>query len=164
MQAEFLNSLLIQCKSFGIHSAVDTSGYTSVYILNQVAPNADIFLFHLKLMNDDDHQKYTGVSNQIILKNLLELDQLGKKIVIRIPIVPEITDTNENLFAIRGFISHLNNVIEVNLLPYHRAGEGKYEKYGKENKMNNTKSPELINLENIKQFFSELKCKVKIGG
>jgi pyruvate formate lyase activating enzyme len=164
MQAEFLNSLLIQCKSFGIQSAVDTSGYTSEYTLNQVAPNADLFLFDLKLMNDDDHQKYTGVSNQIILKNLLELDQLGKKIVIRIPIVPEITDTNENLFAIRGFISHLNNVIEVNLLPYHRAGEGKYEKYGKENKMNNTKSPELVNLENIKQFFSELKCNVKIGG
>ena len=164
MQADFLTVLLKECKSVGIHSAVDTSGYTSEDTLYQVAPNVDLFLFDLKLMNDDDHQKYTGVSNQIILKNLLELDQLGKKIVIRIPIVPGITDINENLFAIRGFISHLNNVIEVNLLSYHRAGEGKYIKYGKENKMNNTKSPELVNLENIRQFFSQIKCKVKIGG
>jgi pyruvate formate lyase activating enzyme len=115
-------------------------------------------------MNDDIHQKYTGVSNQIILKNLIELDQLGKKIIIRIPIVPEITDTNENLFAIRGFISYLNNVIEVNLLPYHRAGEGKYIKYGRESKMGDTVSPERKNLENIRDFFSESKYKVKIGG
>jgi len=164
MQSEFLTVLLKECKSLGIHSAVDTSGFTSEDTLNQVAPNVDLFLYDIKLMNDDVHQKYTGVSNQIILKNLIELDQLGKKIIIRIPIVPEITDTNENLFAIRGFISSLNNVMEINLLPYHRAGEGKYQKYGKENRMNDTVTSDVKNLENIKQFFSELKCKVKIGG
>jgi pyruvate formate lyase activating enzyme len=164
MQPEFLNLLLKECKSIVIHSAVDTSGFTSEDTLKQIAPNVDLFLYDLKLMNDDVHQKYTGVSNQIILKNLIELDQLGKKIIIRIPIVPEITDTNENLFAIRGFISYLNNVIEVNLLPYHRAGEGKYKKYGKENKMGDTVSPERKNLENIREFFSELKYKIKIGG
>lgn len=164
MQSEFLTVLLKECKSLGIHSAVDTSGFTSEDILNQVAPNVDLFLFDLKLMNDDVHQKYTGVSNQIILKNLIELDQLGKKIIVRIPIVPEITDTNENLFAIRGFISYLSNVIEVDLLPYHRAGEGKYIKYERENKMGDTLSPERKNLENIRDFFSESKYKVKIGG
>jgi len=164
MQSEFLSVLLKECKSLGIHSAVDTSGFTSEDTLNQVVPNVDLFLYDIKLMNDDVHQKYTGVSNQIILKNLIELDQLGKKIIIRIPIVPEITDTNENLFAIRGFISSLNNVMEINLLPYHRAGEGKYQKYGKENRMNDTVTSDIKNLENIKQFFSELKCKVKIGG
>lgn len=164
MQSEFLTILLKECKSLGIHSVVDTSGYTSEESLNQIAPNVDLFLYDLKLMNDDVHQKYTGVSNQIILKNLIELNRLAKKLIIRIPIVPEITDTNENLFAIRGFISYLNNIIEVNLLPYHRAGERKYKKYGKENRMGDTMSPERKNLENIREFFSELKYKVKIGG
>jgi pyruvate formate lyase activating enzyme len=164
MQHEFLIRLLNECKIAGIHSAIDTSGYTASEIITEVAPYADLFLYDLKLMNDDEHQKYTGVSNQVILKNLIELDQLGKKIIIRIPIVPEITDTNENLFAIRGFISYLNNIIEVNLLPYHRAGEGKYIKYGRENKMGDTVSPERKNLENIRIFFSESKYKVKIGG
>jgi pyruvate formate lyase activating enzyme len=164
MQPEFLIELLKECKSTGIHSAIDTSGYASSEIINDVAPYADLFLYDLKLVNDDDHQHYTGVSNQIILKNLIELDQLGKKIIIRIPIVPELTDTNENLFAIRGFISDLNNIIEVDLLPYHRAGEGKYKKYGKENKMGGTESPDIKNLRNIRQFFSELNYKVKIGG
>ncbi len=153
MQHEFLIESLKECNALGIHSAVDTSGYTSEGVIDRVSSYADLFLFDLKLMNDDVHQKYTGVSNQIILKNLIELDQLGKKIIIRIPIVPEITDTNENLFAIRGFISYLNNVIEVNLLPYHRAGEGKYIKYGRENKMGDTISPERKNLENIRDIF-----------
>lgn len=164
MQAEFLTELLKECKTVGIHSVVDTSGYAAEDSLNRVALNADLFLFDLKLMNDDEHQKYTGVSNQLILKNLNELDQIGKKIIIRIPIVPEITDTNENLFAIRGFISDLSNIYAVNLLPYHRAGEGKYIKYGRENKMADKESPDINNLENIRQFFSELKCKVNIGG
>jgi len=164
MQPEFLSELLKACKEKGIHTSVDTSGYASTEIINKVADHADLFLYDLKLMNDEDHQKYTGVSNQIILRNLIELDRLGKKIIIRIPVVPKLTDLNENLFAIRGFISYLNNIVEVNLLPYHRAGEGKYEKYGRENKMNDTPSPEINNMENILQIFNESKLKVKIGG
>lgn len=164
IQPEFLKEMLEECQSNGIHTAVDTSGFASTDLIADIAQATDLFLYDIKLMNDDKHKKYTGVSNQIILKNLIELDQLGKKIIIRIPVVPEITDTNENLFAIRGFISHLNNLIEVNFLPYHRAGEGKYAKYGKENKMTDIKSPENKHLENIKLFFSELNCKVKIGG
>jgi pyruvate formate lyase activating enzyme len=164
MQPDFLYEILKECKDEGIRTAVDTSGYTSLEVINKVAEKTDLFLYDLKLMRDDLHTKYTGVSNQLILKNLIELDHQDKKINIRIPIVPELTDTNENLFAIRGFISDLNNIIEVNLLPYHRAGEGKYQKYGKENKMSDTLTFDIKNLENIKQFFSELKCKVKIGG
>jgi pyruvate formate lyase activating enzyme len=164
MQPRFLAELLKECRTNGVHTSVDTSGYASTDILNKIADNTDLFLYDLKLMSDDDHQNFTGVSNQVILKNLNELNQLGKKVIIRIPIVPELTDTNENLMAIRGFVSYLNNVIEVNLLPYHRAGEGKYTKYGKENKMIETESPTSKSMENIQQIFNDLKCKVKIGG
>jgi pyruvate formate lyase activating enzyme len=164
MQPDFLVNLLNECNTSGIHTTIDTSGFAPSEILKETAINADLFLFDLKLMNDDLHQKYTGVSNQLILKNLIELDQLNKKIIIRIPIVPDLTDTNENLFAIRGFISYLKNVSEVNFLPYHRAGEGKYLKYHKENKMDKTDSPASTSLDNIKLFFNELNCKVKIGG
>ena len=164
MQPEFLKEMLEECQANGIHTVVDTSGFASTDIITEIAQSTDLFLYDIKLMNDGKHQEYTGVSNQTILKNLIELDQLGKKIIIRIPIVPELTDTNENLFAIRGFISYLNNVVEVNLLPYHRAGGGKYTKYGRENKMGDTVSPERKNLENIRDFFIESKYKVKIGG
>jgi pyruvate formate lyase activating enzyme len=164
MQPEFLFESLKETKSNGIHTVVDTCGYASSEIIHEIAPFADLFLYDLKIMNEDDHEKYTGVSNQLILKNLIELDHLGKKIIIRFPVVPDITDTEENLLAIRGFISYLNNLTEIDLLPFHRAGEGKYSKYGKENKMGSIESPDSTNLENIKQIFSELNCKVKIGG
>ena len=164
MQPLFLVELLKECRTMGVHTSVDTSGYVTTDIINKIADNTDLFLYDLKLMSDDDHQKFTGVSNQIILKNLYELNQLGKKIIIRIPIVPELTDTNENLLAIRGFVSCLSNVIEIDLLPYHRAGEGKYVKYGKENRMVKTESPSPNSMENIQQIFNDLKCKVKIGG
>ena len=164
MQPEFLANSLAEIKSIGIHSVVDTCGYASLEIINEIAPLVDLFLYDLKLINDSEHEKYTGVSNQLILKNLTIIDQLGKKIIIRIPIVPDVTNTNENLFALRGFISYLSNVIEINLLPYHRAGEGKYAKYDKENKMGQVESPESTSMENIKLFFGELNCKVKIGG
>ena len=164
MQPNFLIECLKECKNQNIHTIVDTSGYSSLEIIQKVAEHTDMFLYDLKLMNDEEHQNYTGVSNQDILRNLTEIDQLGKKIIIRIPIVPELTDLRENIFAIRGFISYLNNLFEVNLLPYHRAGEGKYERYKVENKMSSTQSPDSEYLENIKQFFSELKCRVKIGG
>jgi pyruvate formate lyase activating enzyme len=164
MQPDFLIECLKECKNQDIHTIVDTSGYSSLEIINRVSEHTDMFLYDLKLMNDEDHQKYIGVSNQDILRNLTEINQLGKKIIIRIPIVPDITDAKENLFAIRGFISYLSNLIEVNLLPYNRIGEGKYKKYGKENKMNDTHSPGTKSLEEVKQLFSGLKCRVKIGG
>lgn len=164
MQPEFLKEALVECKANGIHTAIDTSGFASTEIIADIAQSTDLFLYDIKLMSEDEHQNYTGVSNQRILKNLIEVDKLGKKIIIRIPIVPELTDTNENLYAIRGFISCLQNIIEIDLLPYHRIGEGKYKKYGRENKMNDTASPEINNLEKIRQFFNESKLKVKIGG
>jgi pyruvate formate lyase activating enzyme len=164
MQPEFLIESLKECKSIGIHSVIDTCGYASPEVINEVAPYADLILYDLKLMNDEDHEQYTGVSNQLILKNLVNLDQLGKKIIIRFPIVPDITDTKDNLLAIRGFISYLNNLTEINLLPFHRAGEGKYARYGKEDKMVDVESPDSTDLEKIILFFNELKCKVKIGG
>ena len=87
------------------------------------------------MMDDELHQKYTGVSNKRIHNNLKTIDDAGKNIFIRIPVVPGITDSEENLFATRDFISTLNNISEIDLLPYHRAGEGKYKKFSKENKL-----------------------------
>jgi pyruvate formate lyase activating enzyme len=164
MQPDFLKELLISCKDNGIHTAVDTSGFTSVEILQKIIDLADLFLFDLKMMDDELHQKYTGVSNKIIHQNLKTIDAAEKKIFIRIPVVPGTTDSKENLFAARDLISTLSNVLEIDLLPYHRAGEGKYKKFSKENKLDSIVIPQNGYMEKIKKIFSELNCKVKIGG
>jgi len=164
MQLDFLQELLTICNEYGIHTALDTSGYSSKDALQKIINFPDLFLFDLKMMNDELHQKYTGVSNKRIHQNLKTIDDAGKNIFIRIPVVPETTDSKENLIATRELISTLNNVLEIALLPYHRAGEGKYKKFTKENKLTNILIPENGYMERIKKYFIELNCKVKIGG
>jgi pyruvate formate lyase activating enzyme len=164
MQPDFLQVLLTICNESRIHTVVDTSGYSSKDALQKLIDLPDLFLFDLKMMNDELHTKYTGVSNKRIHQNLKTIDDAGKDIFIRIPVVPGITDSIENLIATRELISTLNNVLEIDLLPYHRAGEGKYKKFSKENKLDSIVIPENGNLERIKKIFSELNCKVKIGG
>ena len=164
LQPNFLKELLTICDKSGIHTAIDTSGYSTKDTIQKIVNLPDLFLFDLKMMDDELHQKYTGVSNKIIHQNLKIIDEAGNKIFIRIPVVPGITDSKENLTATREFISTLNNVLEIDLLPYHRAGEGKYKKFNKESKLDSIVIPENGYMEEIKKIFSELNCKVKIGG
>ncbi|MBT8387920.1 MAG: glycyl-radical enzyme activating protein [Ignavibacteria bacterium] len=164
MQPDFLKELLTYCKSSEINSSVDTSGYSVEDSLKKILDLPDNFLFDLKMIDDELHQKYTGVSNKQIHKNLKTIDDAGKNILIRIPVVPGITDSEENFFATRDFISTLNNISEIDILPYHRTGEGKYNKFSKENKLDKVKIPKNGYLEEIKKIFNELNCKVKIGG
>ena len=164
MQPDFLLSLLMKCKESGLHTAVDTSGYAPTGIFETISSYTDLFLYDLKMMNDELHQKYTGVSNKLIQKNLKWLDDKQKNICIRIPIVPGITDTKENISETIKFISTLKNISEINLLPYHKAGEGKYSRFNKENKLPLIKTPENRYMEKVVEQFKKLPNKIKIGG
>lgn len=164
MQPDFLLSLLKECKENGFHTAVDTSGYAPTRIFEKIIDETDLFLYDLKLMNDELHQKYTGVSNKLIQTNLKWLDENQKNICVRIPVVPGITDTKENISATINFLSTLQNISEINLLPYHKAGEGKYSRFKKENKLPVMKSPENNYIEKVMNQFKILPQKIKIGG
>lgn len=125
-QVGFLKSMLQTCKAAGIHTAVDTSGYTSWKNLAAVLDDTDLFLYDLKLMDDERHQEFTGVSNRLILENLEHLAQSGAAIWIRYPLVPGINDQPENIDALIDFIKPLAGVQQINLLPYHNAAGQKY--------------------------------------
>jgi pyruvate formate lyase activating enzyme len=86
----------------------------------------------LKLMDEVRHRRYTGVSNGRILENLKELAFRGVPVIIRVPVVPGINDSKENIREIGRFISALPNIRELELLPYHAAGVGKYQRLGME--------------------------------
>lgn len=164
MQLEFLYSLLHECKKQHIHTALDTSGYSSLEDLKKINNFIDLYLYDLKIMEDQNHIKYTGVSNKQIIKNLKYLSQNGKQTLIRIPIIPEITDTAINITQLGEFISSLNNVKRVNLLPYHRIGKNKYDKLKMEYKMKDIQSPTNEKMEEIKNDFENFGFQVKIGG
>ena len=164
MQPDFLSALLKECEEAGLYTTVDTSGYAPTRIFEKIIDHTDLFLFDLKLMNDELHQQYTGVSNKLIHTNLKWLDVNNQNICIRIPVVPGITDSQENIMETVNFLMKLENIFEINLLPYHRAGEGKYSRFKKEKKLPQITTPGNGYMEKVVNQFKKLPHKIKIGG
>ena len=124
-QADFCAELLKCLKGHGIHTAVDTCGFVSRESLDKVIPYTDVFLYDVKAYDEDVHIKCTGQSNQIILKNLLYLESLGKDIEIRIPYVSNYND--DQIEKIAYFLAPLQNITKIRILPYHNYAGSKYE-------------------------------------
>ncbi|MEJ2705914.1 MAG: glycyl-radical enzyme activating protein [Sedimentisphaerales bacterium] len=92
MQPQFLLALLSRCRARDIHTAVDTTCYAELEIVREIAPFTDLFLCDIKHMDAAVHKRFTGVDNDRILYNIKELSEAGKKVIIRIPLVPGFND------------------------------------------------------------------------
>lgn len=130
LQHEFAKELLTAAKENGIHTCMETSGYTTEEKIREIIPLVDLFLFDYKLTDDTLHKKYIGVSNERILKNLKIIDEAGGKTVLRCPIIPGINDTDDHFREIAEVANGLKNLVEINLEPYHSLGEDKYRNLG----------------------------------
>ena len=131
LQADFCAELLKGLKSHGVHTAVDTCGQVTKVALEKVLPYTDVFLYDVKAFDSGAHKRCTGQGNERILENLVWLSERGAAIEIRIPLVP---DFNENeMEGIGGFLSRLNGITKVRLLPYHNFAGSKYVGLGREN-------------------------------
>ncbi|MGI6357442.1 MAG: glycyl-radical enzyme activating protein [Bacillota bacterium] len=124
-QPDFLAALLQDAKRYRWHTAVDTSGYAPWSVLEPLLPLVDLWLYDLKLMDDQAHQRLIGVSNQLILDNLRCLVDAGSKVEVRMPLVPGINDDDENLSQLEAFLRPLA-ISGLKLLPYHSYGTEKY--------------------------------------
>ena len=164
MQSIFLGEILDACKEEDIHTAVDTSGLVSTDTFDTLIDKPNLFLYDLKIIDNVLHQKYTGVSNALILKNLKTLNDQQKDVIIRIPLIPEITDTNQNIDDILKLLSQLPNIKTVNLLPYHSIAESKYNKYNIPYKMKGTKLLSENKVNKIKNLFISAGFEASIGG
>jgi pyruvate formate lyase activating enzyme len=125
-QPDFLAELFKRCQDAYIHTCLDTSGYANADAWEKILPYTNLILFDLKLMDPSAHKRVTGKSNRKILQSLELVDKSGVSIIIRIPIITGINDSEENITGIAQYIKQFDNIKEVNLLPYHRFGEGKY--------------------------------------
>jgi pyruvate formate lyase activating enzyme len=125
-QPAFLKTMLEMCRRKEIHTAVDTTGFGKLEDLLEVSASTDLFLYDLKLIDESEHRRFTGVSNKTILENLRVLSRRHSNIIIRIPIIPGVNDSEENLRRTGEFLSGFGGVREVNLLPYHKTGVEKY--------------------------------------
>jgi len=165
VQAGFLTELLKACRARRIHTAIETSGYAPSGVFREVLELVDLLLYDIKLVDDAAHVKYTGVSNKPILANLLYANATGKPIIIRIPVIPTITDTDENLKSVIDLLSSLNlkTILRVDLLPYHDVRE-KYERLDLEYKMPPGLKASTDRLNLIKEEIEKTGLKVTVGG
>lgn len=133
LQADFVSECARLCKEKGVPTVtIDTAGNVAWEAFEKVLPYTDYFLYDVKAYSETCHIKGTGYSNKRILENLDKLDKFGKKIYIRIPLIPTINDSMEEMEQIAKFISTLQNVVEVRVLPYHTFGREKYVTLGYE--------------------------------
>ena len=114
-----------------IHTALQTSGYAKPEVFSSMLPHLDYVLYDLKLMDEEKHRFFTGVSNQWILQNYEQLTASGVPFITRIPLIPGVNDTEENLSETAAYI-HSLGVKQVELLPYNTAAGAKYPAAGKE--------------------------------
>jgi len=109
-----------------LHVVLDTCGYGPKQDFLHLLTRSNLVFFDLKLIDSDAHLHYTGCDNDLILSNLQLLGESGKPFIIRVPLVPGVTDTDENLGGIVKTVQKMPGLVEVNLLPYNRAAGSKY--------------------------------------
>ncbi len=141
-QFEFTLALLEEAKRRGLHTCVETSGFAPFDRLERIMPFVDLFLYDYKETDPARHQEYTGVPREIIIDNLIRLDQLGAKSILRCPIIPGLNARDDHFAGIADMANQLHNILEVNLMPYHPLGKSKSERIGKPAAMEDGAFPE----------------------
>lgn len=124
LQTKFLIAFFRRCKEHGIHTALETCGHVAWKRLVGVLPFCDLVLFDVKAIDPARHRRLTGHENSQILDNLRRLVADGIQIIPRVPLIPALTTTPQNLDDIALFLQSLG-LTAVHLLPYHRLGEDK---------------------------------------
>jgi pyruvate formate lyase activating enzyme len=161
-QPEFLKKLLVECKRKGIHTTIDTGGLGNPRIVEEIQELVDLWLFDLKHMDSKTHYEVIGVPNDGILKNLRSLS--GRKVWIRIPLIPGFNDGLDNIKASAEFMKK-HGFNEVNILPYHRAGSEKSSKLlSCKGTTKIYEPPTEEKIMEISELFGSYGIQVKIGG
>jgi pyruvate formate lyase activating enzyme len=141
LQGEFCFELLKALKQEHIHTAVDTCGFVNWNTFEKILPVTDMFLFDLKHSNSTEHKKLTGQRNEIILENLERLSQHGACVEVRMPLIPEANDSEQNICASASLLEKLN-IESVKLLPFHAMAKNKYSAIGMQHTMSQENPPE----------------------
>jgi pyruvate formate lyase activating enzyme len=163
-QPEFLLNVLRECRSRAIHTAIDTSGNTTERLIRQAADLTDLFLYDLKLIDEKEHKKYTGISNKQILRNLKLLSELKSNVNIRIPVIPGINDNPSQVESLIDFITKLNGINNIDLLPYHHFARSKYMRFSRNDRSDGIAGPAESQLRNLKKQFEKAGFNVRTGG
>jgi pyruvate formate lyase activating enzyme len=163
-QPEFLKALLAACRGAGLHTAVDTCGFSPRERLLGLASLVDLLLFDVKLVDDARHLSLTGLPATPILDNLRALAAVHANVWIRVPVVPGLTDAEGDVAATAALVAGLPGVRKVSLLPYHRTGVQKARRLGRDDPLGTLAPPPPERLSTLAALFRERGLPVEIGG
>ncbi|MCM2284255.1 MAG: glycyl-radical enzyme activating protein [Desulfobacula sp.] len=161
---DLLFRLLDQCREGEIHTCVDTSGCADAKFLSGLAEKADLILYDIKLMDAKAHETLIGKPVFPVLDNLRRLSDQKANVWMRFPFIPGMTDTKANIKAVMCFLEKDTVFRKIHILPFHKAGEGKYEALKFKNPMKEIKPPSPERVAEVKAEFESRGFQVIIGG
>lgn len=161
LQPEFVREIFRRCQELGIHTALDTSGFPDFNASIPVLDYVDLVLLDIKSFNPEIYHNVTSVSIEPTLRFARHLNEIKKPTWIRFVLVPNLTDDPENVEGLAKFVSTLDCVEKVEVLPFHKMGEYKWEQMGYEYKLKNTESPTLEQVEWVMNTFRKYGVKVQ---
>ncbi|MGY6529803.1 MAG: pyruvate formate-lyase-activating protein [Cyanobacterium sp.] len=153
MQPEFVQAIFEECHKIGIHTTLDTSGYVTLNAAKPVLEHTDLVLLDIKSYNPDTYRTVTSVSLEPTLNFAKYLAEINKPTWIRFVLVPGLTDSEDNVLGLAKFVSQLKNVEKVEILPFHKMGEYKWEQLGFDYKLKNTEPPTPELMEKVTKIF-----------
>jgi pyruvate formate lyase activating enzyme len=131
VQLGFAEALLRGAKERGLHTALDTCGHVPGEYYERVLPYVDLVLYDVKMVDEEMHRRATGQGTELILGNLRRVTRDGTEVMVRVPVVPGVNADVQSMVAIARFLATLEGPPPVELLRYHRLGEGKYASLGR---------------------------------
>ncbi len=164
IQPEFFAATLQICKERDIHTVLDTCLHAPWQVIEPLCRDIDLMLVDLKHMDPVEHERITGVSNQLIIENLRRLASLAQPIIIRVPVVPGLNDDEANLAATGEFVASLSGVGRVDLLPHHEAARGKVARLERRCDLLQVDAPSRGRMAELAQKLQGYGLDVRIGG
>ncbi len=166
MDLDYLLAVAKELRRQDVSLTIDTCGYVPYEKFQALLPYVDTFLYDVKVMDQELHRRYMGVDNVLILENLIRLARDGARIYIRIPVIREVNGNEKNMKETIEFLKkHDIHPPQINLLPYHDTGSGKYPKLDMEYKGTDLHAPDRAEMEEFVRLFQEAGFQnTKIGG
>ena len=161
-QKDFASELTNACHKEGIKVAVETNLCFAFDYAKELLSKVDLVMCDLKIFDDEEHKKYTGVSNKNIIDNIIKLDELNIPVVVRTPLIPGATDSAENIKSIANYIKGMKNLYRYEILNFNPLGEGKYKALNAENQFESARPFGEDNLYEIRDILEKIGIAHKI--
>lgn len=133
-------------------------------VIDKIVPWLDLVMMDIKQVDPKIHKAFTGVDSTPILENAIYISKIAKEMIVRVPVIPGFNADKKSIEAIAAFATHMHNIKEIHLLPYHDLGSNKYGMMGKEYELAGVKTPDKDIIEEFKQIVEKYGFQCKIGG